>query len=68
MSRFDICTNFFQTTWLICVVAAGDVVEVLVAVAVDVVIVPVVLLNHQQMKWRTMFTQKWMGLRFGKSG
>ena len=68
LSHFDICTNFFPTTWLIYVVAGGDVVEVLVAVAVDVVIVPVVLLNHQQMKWRTMFTQKWMGLRFGKSG
>ena len=68
MSRFNVCTNFFQTTWLICVVAAGDVVEVLVAVAVDVVEVLEVLLNHQQMKWRTMFTQKWKGLRFGKSG
>ena len=73
MSRFDICTNFFQTTWLICVVAAGDVVEVLVAVAVDTVVavdvveVPVVLLNHQQMKWRSAFKQKWKGLRCGRS-
>ena len=73
LSHFDICTNFFPTTWLICVVAAGDVVEVLVAVAVDTVVavdvveVPVVLLNHQQMKWRSAFKQKRKGLRCGRS-
>ena len=72
LSHFDICTNFFPTTWLICVVAAGDVVEVLVAVAVDTVVavdvveVPVVLLNHQQMKWQSAFKQKWKGLRCGR--
>ena len=27
--------------------------------------VPVVLLNHQQMKWRNAFKQKWKGLRCG---
>ena len=72
LSHFDICTNFFPTTWLICVVAAGDVVEVLVAVAVDTVVavdvvkVPVVLLNHQQMKWRSASKQKWKSLMCGR--
>ena len=47
--------------------------EVLVAVAVDTVVavdvveVPVVLLNHQQMKWRSAFKQKRKGLRCGRS-